>query len=350
MSKDFKSPFAEDLQAYLRFKRSLGYLYVRAEATLQEFDRFVSRQVQENGTPRLDRVILAWLSSKHERKAISVSRDAAVLRGFCNYLKRMPGRNPIRMPLWPQLPNEAEFRAFFLSKADICQLLGLAAKLQRPTFRAALYRALLLVLYCTGIRFGEALRLRMVDVDTRARVLFVRRFKRRARWVPFKRSLSRELDKYLKARRIFAPALMNDHFFVGANRKTLPANTASETLRDLFRKAALKPQSGRIGPRPYDFRHAFAIHRLALWYRQRCDLHSRLPWLSAYMGHNNILGTQTYLSATPELLALAGSRMRHRYLHPFAAGINNESEKAKHSHGFGSELFPQLPEKCARRK
>jgi hypothetical protein len=32
------------------------------------------------------------------------------------------------------------------------------------------------------------------------------------------------------------------------------------------------------------------------------------------MGHDDILGTETYLNATPELLALAGDRFRRRYL------------------------------------
>jgi hypothetical protein len=43
------------------------------------------------------------------------------------------------------------------------------------------------------------------------------------------------------------------------------------------------------------------------------DLHSRLPWLSAYLGHVNLLGTETYLAATPDLLCLAADRFRRRY-------------------------------------
>ncbi len=34
------------------------------------------------------------------------------------------------------------------------------------------------------------------------------------------------------------------------------------------------------------------------------------------MGHDDILGTETYLTATPELLELAGNRLRNRYLKP----------------------------------
>jgi integrase len=212
------------------------------------------------------------------------------------------------------LPYESGFEPYILSKQEFHQLLNLSRKLDRPPFRAPLYRALLLLLYCTGLRFGEALRLRMRAVDLRARVLFVEPFKGRARWVPFHPSLSRELENYLRARRLFAPAQPDDRFFVSANHRTLPTSTAWKTLRKLFQNAGLKPARGRVGPRPYDIRHTFAVHRLTRWYRQGVDLHARLPGLSAYRGHQDILGTETYLNATPELLGLAGSRFRRRYL------------------------------------
>lgn len=131
--------------------------------------------------------------------------------------------------------------------------------------------------------------------------------------VPFHRSLARELDRYLAARVKFAPAGPDTQFFVGVNEMTLPVNTASGTLRGLFQLAGMKPAKGRIGPRPYDLRHAFAVHRLSQWYKQGADLHTRLPWLSAYMGHVDIVGTETYLNATPELLGLAANRLRRRY-------------------------------------
>ena len=92
-------------------------------------------------------------------------------------------------------------------------------------------------------------------------------------------------------------------FFVGVNRRELSVKTAHHTHRGLFVKAGLKPEKGRGGPRPpYDFRHAFAVQRLTRWYRLGVDLHARLPWLSAYLGHVDIVGTETYLTATPELM------------------------------------------------
>ena len=111
----------------------------------------------------------------------------------------------------------------------------------------------------------------------------------------------------------YAGSDLNARFFVGINQSRLPVETASRTFRLLFKLAGLKPEKGRIGPRPYDLRHAFAVHRLSRWYSQGVDLHARLPWLSAYMGHVDIIGTETYLNTTPELLDLAGNRLRRRY-------------------------------------
>ena len=317
MNKIFHGPVAGELHRFLQFKRSLGYRYLRAEFTLREFDRFLIEYAGNNRGWQLDQAAIAWLSSKPNRKPLSVSADAAVLRQFFAYLRRLRNRRAVVEPLWPHLPTECSFVPYYLSEEDILKLLALCTGLTRPPFRAILYRTLLLVLYCTGLRFGEALRLRMRDVDIPSGVLFVEPFKGRARWVPFHRSLSPELRRYLLARAKHAPSSDPDaYFFVSANKRNLSVTTAGDTLRGLFKLAGLKPAKGRCGPRPYDFRHAFAVHRLSRWYRQGADLHARLPWLSAYMGHVNIVGTEPYLNATPELLDLVGKRLRRRYLNP----------------------------------
>ena len=322
MNSIFCGPIAAELHDFLQFKRDLGYGYRRAEFTLREFDRFLIKYVARNRHWQLDQAALSWLSSKPGRKAVSVSDDAGVLRQFFRHLRRSSAFGTVVEPIWPHLPTESQFVPYFLSKQDILNLLALCSDLTRPPFRAVLYRTLILVLYCTGIRFGEALRLRIRDVDTRSAVLFIDTFKGRTRWVPFHRSLSRELDRYLVSRVQYTSSDRDARFFVGANQQRLPVNTASGTLGRLFKLAALKPEKGRAGPRPYDLRHAFAVHRLSRWYRQGVDLHARLPWLSAYMGHVDIIGTETYLNATPELLALAGDRLRRRYKN---AGGGNES-------------------------
>jgi site-specific recombinase XerD len=84
-----------------------------------------------------------------------VSADAAVLRQFFGYLRRSSEPGTVAEPIWPHLPTESSFLPYSLSEKDVLHLLALCADLKRPPFRATLYRALILVLYCTGIRFEK---------------------------------------------------------------------------------------------------------------------------------------------------------------------------------------------------
>jgi integrase len=109
------------------------------------------------------------------------------------------------------------------------------------------------------------------------------------------------------------PSFPESPVFLNRYGQAHSTKTISNGLRRLMRKIGLKGARGRKGPRPYDLRHTFAVHRLTRWYRQGIDLSRRLPWLSVYMGHASILGTETYLTATPELLALRARRFEARY-------------------------------------
>lgn len=316
MTARFVSPLAAALERFLEFKRRRGYLYNRPELTLRQFDRFVAACAKRDASWKLHEVILAWLASRPGRQAVSVSYEMAVIRQFWIYVRRVhPARCRVEVR-WPKLPTKTSFVPHVLTKSDVHTLLRVASKLRRPHFRRVLYRALLLMLYCTGLRIGETLRLRIGDVDLRRDVIFVAEFKGRARWVPFRRSLGREFERFLRARRAFSgsdPRPDDPFFVINGGRRLLP-NAAGQVLRRMFRMTGLKPSVGQGGPRAYDLRHTFAVHRLTRWYRARVDLHARLPWLSAYMGHLDLLGTETYLTATPELLALAARRFHHRFV------------------------------------
>lgn len=309
------SSFAADIERFLTFKRGLGYRYRREEFLLRAFDRFVQTRQRARRRVVIENHLREWLARNENRKPISVAWECTVLRQFCMFRRRedpqafVPSRN------WtPQSTGSGSFLPYVLSQADVKTLLRLAASLDRPRFRARLYRTLLLILYCTGIRFGEALRLRLCDVNLDDAMLFVAESKGRARWVPFHRSLAREIERYLVARRTYVGARTrpDDRLLVGNNKARLPISTAHETLCTLFRRAGLKPDAGRVGPRPTDLRHTFAVQRLERWHRGGFDVHGRLPWLSAYMGHDDILGTERYLHATPLLIGLAARRFRRR--------------------------------------
>jgi len=66
--------------------------------------------------------------------------------------------------------------------------------------------------------------------------------------------------------------------------------------------------TGKHQPRLHDFRHTFACRRLLDWYRQGVDVQHAIASLSTYLGHVDVDHTYWYLTGTPELLELAGSR------------------------------------------
>lgn len=84
----------------------------------------------------------------------------------------------------------------------------------------------------------------------------------------------------------------------------------SHTFRKLADSAGIAPGSA-VRPRIHDLRHSFAVHTLLDWYRNGEDVQARLPWLSTYLGHREPRYTYWYLSAVPELLALAARRLQH---------------------------------------
>lgn len=63
--------------------------------------------------------------------------------------------------------------------------------------------------------------------------------------------------------------------------------------------------------RIHGFRHSFAVSTLLGWYRDGADVHALLPRLSTYLGHVSPNSTYWYLSAAPELMALAAERLDH---------------------------------------
>jgi integrase/recombinase XerD len=142
----------------------------------------------------------------------------------------------------------------------------------------------LLILYCTGLRFGEAVRLRLSDVDLERRTFFIRENKGRSRIVAFGDDLANEIKKYFvdRDRTVSVRGTQGaDALFLRSNGQALSVKVAGVAVTRLVRGEGLKPYRGRVGPRPYDWRHAFAVHRLTDWYHKKVDIHARLPWLSA---------------------------------------------------------------------
>ena len=300
---------ARDATQFLAFKRAMGMGYRRAEFVLDSFVRFVRDQYGERPAS-LEQAVTRWVSRIEGRKAITVGNEFGVVRQLCLFRRRSDPHGFV--PDHAVAPvRESVFVPYIFSREEVLALVDAATRHEDRSMWGAMLRALTLVLYCTGMRLGEATRLRMVDVDLRLAVLTVERSKGRSRILAIRDDLVAELRQYLRDReKVLSASSAGDPMtlFIRRDGSALTLHTASEVLRRVLRGLGLKPPRGRSGPRPYEFRHAFAVHRLTAWAVEGVDVHTKLPWLSAYLGHQNVLGTEVYLKATPQLLQLASQR------------------------------------------
>jgi integrase/recombinase XerD len=305
---------AKDIHKFLVFKRALGHPYHRGEAALRSFYRFACRNIEGNAAIDLAAATNAWLARVPNRKPVTLACDLGAVRQLCHFRRRRDPRGYLpSLNLAPQ--TVSHYVPHIFSAEEIRALVEAASRHQGRNFWPGLLRLLILTAYCTGLRFGEAVRLQCADVDLPSRVLHIRASKGRSRLVPFRSDLAREFREYLPQRDEVLRARgsgRRDALFIGRYGRAVTMAGASNAVRHLLRKLGLKSAHGRSGPRPYDLRHAFAVHRLTDWYREGVDIHARLPWLSAYMGHVSILGTEVYLHATPELLQFASDRFARR--------------------------------------
>jgi integrase len=64
-------------------------------------------------------------------------------------------------------------------------------------------------------------------------------------------------------------------------------------------------------PRIHDLRHSFAVRRLLYWYKEGANIDQKIAALATYLGHVKVTDTYWYITAVPELLAVAASRFEN---------------------------------------
>ena len=215
-------------------------------------------------------------------------------------------RSPVRAP--PYIYSRDELRRL-LDPAIIETSRRGAVQLDAVTFRT-----LLLLLYGAGLRFSEATRLTLADVDLAEAILTIRLTKfYKSRLVPVGPQLAMVLADYMLLQWRGGPAQDETAFLLANRDDTQLASSTVQAAFDALRRIAgvHGRRSGCRVPRMHDLRHSFAVHRLTAWYREGADVQRLLPVLATYLGHSDLEGTKIYLSMTPELLQQASLRFAH---------------------------------------
>jgi len=300
------------VREYLEMRRGLGFKLHDAGRLLLKFVAFMEQHRASYITTKL---ALAWAQQPSNVQPVEWAHRLSIVRVFARHRGATDPRTEIPPDgLLPFRPRRA--RPYLYSHQEIKALLKAALALpSREGLRPWTYYGLLGLLSVSGLRFGEVQNLELQDVDLRAALLTVRSSKfGKSRLVPLHKSTRDVLADYLRRRhQLWATRPVSSYVFVSNRGTRLDRGAIRRTFYALSRQIGLRGPSDHHGPRLHDFRHRFAVMTLLRWYRSGKDPERLLPILSAYLGHVHVSDTFWYLSAWPELMRGAMSRLERRW-------------------------------------
>lgn len=299
------------LHEYLELRRGLGFKLHDAGLQLPRFVSFMEQRQARHITARL---ALEWAQQSATVLPSEWARRLGFVRGFARYRSATdPATEIAPVGLLPHRTRRA--RPYLYSEQEIERLLSAALTAWPSTsLRPRMYHCLFGLLSVTGLRISEALHLHVGDVDLAEAVLTIRGAKLgKDRLVPIHATTCAVLADYLRQREQRFGTRGSPYVFVSNRGNRLDGGDVHRTFYALSRQTGLRGLHDSHGPRLHDFRHRFAVQTLLHWYASGEDAARRLPVLSTYLGHVHVADTYWYLSAWPELMAQAMTRLERRW-------------------------------------
>jgi site-specific recombinase XerD len=312
-------PFASFLGHFMcehvDLMRAIGHRYDTQAATLRRFDRFLQ------GRPDLADQPTAVLLQQWSAECPTLNRAWE-----CQRVGRSLAKAWQRIDLRVELPQadrrlprqlvQQQRRPYVYTPQEVRHLLDTAREFACPRspLRPLTAYTMIVLAYCAGLRLGELVRLDLDDVHLEAGEIAIRESKFfKSRTLPLSDSVMAALREYLDARRRAGASQEGSSglFWSEQGAARYARKTIQSLLVSVLRRAGLKPEKGRVGPRIHDLRHAFVANRMLEWYRDGINPQARLPYLATYLGHKDINSTLVYLTVTQELLQQASERFRN---------------------------------------
>ncbi|QND44637.1 tyrosine-type recombinase/integrase (plasmid) [Rhizobium lusitanum] len=295
------------LETYLLTKRALGFK-LNDEGKLRNFVAFMDRR---GATVVTGKLAIEWAGSSAGPATWAIRLSA--VRTFARYLADTAPLTEI--PPTGVFPQHHRPQPHIYTAEEIEALLSEIKRWRsRNGFGQWTFHCCIGLLAVTGMRLGEAIRLKRSDVDLDAGVISVEESKfGKSRIVPVHQTTVAVLRDYCERRDASPPRRLSDHFFVGERGKGLHIQRVELVFITSIRRAGLRGAVGTRGPRIHDLRHTYAVNTLLRWYESGDDVDRMLPVLSTYLGHTHTRDTYWYLSACPELMRHAADRLERRW-------------------------------------
>jgi tyrosine recombinase XerC len=270
------------IEKFLRYleieKNSSKYTLLNYHIDLKDFAKFLGDYPIEKVDYLFLRKFLVELKAKNLNKR-TVSRKLSCLRTFFKFLNREGylKSNPI---LLLSSPKQDKHLPIFLTEDEVDKLI----KAPSDDIRGLRDKAILEMLYSTGMRVGELVSLGVDDIDFISGCIKVLGKGKKERLVPIGDMALSAIRDYLDKRQEKGKIL-----FLNKNRTKLTDRSIRRMINKYIKKVSLKDHVS-----PHTLRHSFATHLL----NRGADLRS----VQELLGHANLSTTQIYTHLTTERL------------------------------------------------
>lgn len=282
---------AQEFLTYLETEKNVSAHTLRAyRSDLHQFgtfwERIAKKEPADAATP--DRVAKRYILSlfyEHISKA-TLARKVSCLRSLAAYLKKQG----IKLDIKVKTPRLERKLPVTLSIEEMRYLLdGIEAR-DLPSKYPYRDKAVMEILYATGVRCAELTNMRLIDVDMKEKTVRVTGKGRKERIVLFGQKAKLSLERYITNERAAYGLEDNDYLFLGVRGGRLSERSV-QRICEMYRKL-LKVERQLT---PHKIRHSFATHLL----NQGVDLRM----IQELLGHKSLSTTEVYTHVSSSQLA-----------------------------------------------
>lgn len=301
MKSAFQSVFADELQTHLLLRKEelSPEAFRHYKHTVLLFDEYLFN-IQFQDKTINQAIVDRWIKEiSHGISVNTVGQHIHNIRQLLLYLTN----NGYHCFIPKTIKTKDTYVPYLYSDQDIEKIFNAADTFIAPHAIKNKYiekemPLLLRLLFCCGLRVGEAINIKVGDIDFERNLFLLRVTKKyKQRLVPFDTKLSELIYLYCSAMEI-----LNDSFAYlfpsDGKYNPISANTVGNYYRMIRRKAGIVDERQRKKSRGaclHCFRHTFAVRSFNK--NERCGISSResVPFLSTYLGHDSLYETEKYL-------------------------------------------------------
>lgn len=269
-----------------RFEQYLREVKQASENTVQSYRRDLMQMITYLEGKEIREAAKVTKTSLHGyilhmeeqgKAATTISRMMAAMKAFFNYecMQACIRRNPAESLHAPKVEKKAPV------VLSVDQVSALLAQPSGQTPKEIRDKAMLALLYATGIRVSELIGIQMEDINMNIGFL-VCRDGERERTIPFGRSAKAALEEYLEhARNELLRGKGSDYFFVNCTGGAMSRQGFWKIIKYYGEKAGIEEDIT-----PHTLRHSFAAHLIA----RGADMRA----VQTILGHSDMATTQMY--------------------------------------------------------